>query len=85
MKITIYTTPSCVQCRQTKKMFDDSKVTYDSIDLTQHPELAEQFKEAGLLQAPIVIASSDSGTTRWSGFRYDKIKATIARIFGESK
>lgn len=62
-------------------MFDRAGVSYDSIDLTQHPELADQFKELGHTQAPIVIA----GETTWSGFRHSKIEATIQRIFGETR
>ena len=71
MKVTVFTTPACVQCAQTKKVMDKLGINYDSIDLTQHPEQLEQFREAGLTQAPIVIA----GDKRWTGFRLDKIKA----------
>lgn len=74
--VTVFTTPNCVACRQTKKTFDRLGVVYDSIDLSLHPEQAEIFREAGLLQAPIVVA----GDRRWSGFRLEKIQA-VAREF----
>lgn len=80
MRVTVYSTPNCVQCKQTKAMFDRAGVVYDSIDLTQHPELADQFKEAGHTQAPIVMA----GEQTWSGFRHSKITALIQRIFSET-
>lgn len=77
--VTIYTTPNCVACRQTKKVFDRLGVVYDSIDLSLHPEQAELFREAGLLQAPIVVA----GERRWSGFRLEKIQSLAKAIAGE--
>jgi glutaredoxin-like protein NrdH len=61
MRVTVYSTPNCAQCRTTKTMLDRGGVVYDNIDLTQHPDLADQFKEAGHTQAPIVIAGE---TTR---------------------
>lgn len=81
MKVTVYSTPNCVQCRQTKAMFDRAGVVYDSIDLTQHPDLADQFREAGHLQAPIVMA----GDMTWSGFRHGKITALVQKLFGEKR
>jgi len=85
MQVTVYTTPSCVQCKQTKKYFDKLGVPYDAIDLTQHPELADQFKDLGLLQAPIVVAGSGVDVTRWSGFRLEKIKKVANAYKVESK
>ena len=81
MQVTVYTTPACVQCAQTKKMMDRLGIHYDSIDLSQHPEQLEQFRQDGMTQAPIVIA----GDTRWTGFRLEKIKSLSNRIFGEQK
>ncbi len=83
MKVTVYSTPNCVQCRQTKAMFDRAGVVYDSIDLAQHPELVDSFKDNGHLQAPIVVASDDTGTVTWSGFRHGKITGLIQRLFGD--
>lgn len=81
MQVTVYTTPACVQCQQTKKTMERLGIHYDSIDLSQHPEQLEQFRQDGLTQAPIVIA----GDTRWTGFRLEKIKSLANRIFGEQK
>lgn len=80
MQVTVYSTPGCVQCNQTKKQFDKLGVPYDAIDLSQHPELTEQFKEDGLLQAPIVVVGEGLDARRWSGFRLDKIKRTADEV-----
>jgi len=74
--IQVWTTPNCVQCRQTKKLLDKHNISYDSFDLTQHPEELENFKALGLVAAPIVV----SGDTRWSGFRFEKLKRLIERV-----
>ena len=79
MRVTVYTTPACVQCQSTKRMMDKIGISYDAIDLSQHPEELESFKEMGLTQAPIVVTDDE----RWSGFRLDKIKSLANRIFGE--
>lgn len=71
MTVTVYHIgPACVQCNQTKKLMDRYGIAYDEVDLRQHPDIADQFKEQGHLAAPIVTA----GEKVWSGFRYEKIK-----------
>lgn len=79
MQVTVFTTPSCVQCRQTKKVLDRYEIAYDAIDLTQHPEQAEIFKKSGYASAPIVVA----GESTWSGFRLDRLDQLRRRIFSE--
>lgn len=72
MKVTVYTLPVCVQCNQTKKLMDREGIEYDAVNLQDVPELAAEFKDAGLLQAPIVVVGNDG--RRWTGFRPDLIK-----------
>lgn len=71
LSVTVYTLPVCVQCTQTKKLMDREGIEYDVVDLMNEPELADTFKDAGLLQAPIVVVGHDG--RRWSGFRPDEI------------
>ena len=49
---------------------DKEGIEYDELMLELLPEKVEQFRNEGLMQAPIV----DTGAERWSGFRPDKIK-----------
>lgn len=70
--------PECVQCNQTKRMLDGQDIAYDEIDLRKHPALADLFKDAGHLAAPIVIAHDQI----WSGFRLEKLKDLIRRERG---
>jgi glutaredoxin-like protein NrdH len=81
MQITVYTTPACVQCAATKRQFEKRGIIFDAIDLTQHPDLAEQFKQQGLTSAPIVVA----GDRTWSGFRLDRITDLQRRFNSEGR
>lgn len=79
MLITVWSTPNCVQCMMTKRELDKRGIEYQALDLTEHPDQLEAFKEQGLLQAPIVTTD----TKVWSGFRLDKIKSLASHLFGE--
>jgi len=61
-------------------MMDKLGISYDVIDLSQHPDELEAFREMGMTQAPIVVTDD----SRWSGFRLDKIKSLANRIFHEN-
>lgn len=74
MKATVYTTPGCSQCRMTYKALENAGIEYEVIDLSQDIEKLEELREQGFMQAPIVMA----GTETWSGFRPDKISALVA-------
>jgi glutaredoxin-like protein NrdH len=74
MKITVYSTPGCTQCRMTYKALENAGIAYEVIDLSQDADKLEELRQQGFLQAPIVMA----GTETWSGFRPDKIKALAA-------
>ena len=74
MKITVYSTPGCTQCRMTYKALDRAGIEYEVIDLSQDTDTADKLREQGFRQAPIVLA----GTETWTGFRPDKIKALAA-------
>ena len=69
--IVIYTTPGCIQCSMTAKAMDKLGVIYDKIDLSQHPDLIERFKEMGHTAASIVVTDKKT----WSGFRIEKIRS----------
>lgn len=71
MLITVWTLPNCVQCMQTKKEFDKRGIRYEEMQLENHPEMVEQFKNENLIAAPIVVTD----TKKWSGFRLEKIKS----------
>lgn len=70
INITIYTTPSCIQCIATKKEMDKYNIKYTMIDITKDEESFDKITKMGYKQAPVVITNDD----HWSGYRPDKIK-----------
>lgn len=85
--VTVYTTPNCVQCEMTKRQFDKLGVHYAVVDLAENPLKVEEFRQKGLLQAPIVTTDRKV----WSGFKPAKIQSLadhirlLARSEGENK
>ena len=71
MEIIVWEKPNCVQCNQTKKVFDRLGIQYKTRRLDRSPKAIERFLELGLTAAPIV----ETDDRRWSGFRLDKIKS----------
>lgn len=80
MQITVWSTKNCVQCMATKRRFDSMGINYVEKSLEDNPEQLQAFKDAGLLQAPIVTTD----TKVWSGYRDDKIKSLGNYLFGEN-
>lgn len=78
--VTVYTKPSCVQCKQSKDLLEREEVEYTVKYLTDPMNLAAA-KELGYLSAPVLVAGND----HWAGFQPDKIKALAARIKEEGK
>lgn len=74
MSITVYTSPSCVQCEQTKKYLTSKDLAYTVVDLSENQEAMEMVQGLGFKAAPVVI--TDQGN--WSGFRPDIISKLAA-------
>lgn len=74
--VTVYSTPSCVQCMQTKKVLDREGIVYTEVNLAEHPEKVAEFKELGHLSAPIVTTD----VKIWSGFKLGKIMSLAGYI-----
>lgn len=81
MKVTLFSTPNCMQCKMTAKQFEKRGIIFDSLNLENHPEILEQFKGLGYTSAPIVLA----GDMSWSGFRLDKIDRLAKKLDREKK
>ena len=75
MAITVYTKPSCVQCKATYRALDSKGLEYEILDLSEDEKALEMVKSLGYLQAPVVVADGE----HWSGFRPDKIANLAAR------
>lgn len=79
--VTVYTTPSCPQCEMTKKMLTREGVEFTVVDLSEHPDKVAEFKEQGLLAAPIVTTD----VKIWSGFKPAKIMSLATFIKSQER
>ena len=73
--ITIYTTPGCMGCEMTIKQLAKAGLPFNVVDLSTRPDLVEEFRSEGLMNAPIV---EDQNSQRTTGFRPDRIRSLIA-------
>lgn len=76
MSVTVFTTPFCVQCEQTKKVFTKNSIEFSTVDVSQDEVALEMIKTLGYSAAPVVIA----GDSHWSGFRPDMIALLVKSL-----
>lgn len=69
--IEVYIRTNCIQCKMTLSLMKAVGLTPVVVNLKDVPDLVTQFRDEGMLQAPIVITDND----QWCGFRPDEIKA----------
>ncbi|OHA13326.1 MAG: NrdH-redoxin [Candidatus Tagabacteria bacterium RIFCSPLOWO2_01_FULL_39_11] len=54
-KVKIYTTPSCVYCRQAKEFFKEKGVGYEEFDVSVNAEKREEvIQKSGQMGVPVV-------------------------------
>lgn len=66
--ITLWSQPACVQCAATKRWLNDNGVEYVERQIQEDLEKLEEFRELGIMRAPVV--ESDM-LDPFSGFRPD--------------
>ena len=83
VKIKVYSTPRCMQCKITKKVLDKYGVEYESIELKSGEERPEEVK--AFQSAPVVVVTNkDDGEiiSSWSGFSESRIKSLTNLVSG---
>lgn len=73
MTVTIYTSPACMACVQTKRHLDRRGITYAEQPLAE--DNASAAIELGFSTAPVVCVSIDGEEQSWDGYRPDRIDA----------
>lgn len=73
--VTVWSKPSCVQCKAVYRSFDKAGVKYEVKNLPDFPEELEAFKDMGFMGAPVVEAA---GHPIFAGFEPDAVKAIVA-------
>ncbi|MFB9375854.1 glutaredoxin domain-containing protein [Kineococcus gynurae] len=78
--ITVFSTPSCVQCRATYRSLDRSGLAYTVVDVTEDDAARATVTALGYVQAPVVMVGSPEQGEHWSGFRPDRIEALARQL-----
>lgn len=53
--VTIYTTPTCVYCKETKKFFSENNVEYKELDVAADEKARDEMvKKSGQLGVPVI-------------------------------
>ncbi|MCW2833759.1 MAG: Glutaredoxin-like protein [Nocardioides sp.] len=78
---TMYSTPWCGYCHRLRSQLDREGITYDVIDIEQHPEAAVTVQEVnnGNQTVPTLVYSDGSAQTNPS---LAQVKAKLASLPG---
>jgi glutaredoxin-like protein NrdH len=76
MKITVYSTPKCFQCKMTKGWLTERGIPFDAVDLATSPDDLAAVQALGYASAPVVIVNHGDthDEKHWYGFRPDLLE-----------
>lgn len=81
MSIVVYSKPACSQCDNTYRHLDRKKLEYTIIDISEDKDAFEHVMSSGIMSAPLVEVTLDSGVKlSWGGYKYDEIESLAERI-----
>lgn len=61
--ITIFTTNTCAYCVMVKKWLDSKGLSYDTVNLDEHPERQkEAYEVSGQLAVPVTVITKEDDT-----------------------
>ena len=75
MTVTVYTTPSCMACVQTKRHMKHRGIEFTEVPIDSDDKIMESINELGFTSAPVVLAATPDGEVAWDGYRPDRIDA----------
>lgn len=74
--LTVFSTPSCVQCRMTYRVLEQKGIPYTVVDVTENDAArAYVTEDLGYSQAPVVVVDEHD---HWSGFQPAQIDRIAA-------
>jgi len=79
MEVTIYSTPTCPNCKMAKEYFKENNIDYKEIDVAGDEKKAkEMIEKSGQMGVPVIIVKKDSKEEIIIGFDQPK----LAEILG---
>ncbi|PPF44117.1 NrdH-redoxin [Pseudoclavibacter sp. AY1F1] len=78
--VTVFSKPSCVQCKATYRALDRAGIPYEIVDVSTDTEALAFVKKLDYAQAPVVyVEHPDTGSVdHWSGFQPGRLAALEA-------
>ena len=76
MKVVVYTSPTCVPCRNTKNALAVAGVEFTEVDVTSSPDALNVLNDLGYMSVPVVVVND--GETHWSGHQPERINGLVA-------
>lgn len=73
--VDVYSQPSCMQCKLTKKALDRHGVPYAEHDVSVDDDAADRVRALGYAGVPVVAVTLPDGVDHWHGFRPDQLDA----------
>lgn len=81
MSIVVYSKPACTQCDSTYRHLDRKKIEYTVIDISEDKDALDYVMSSGILSAPLVEVTLDSGEKlSWGGYSYEDIESLAERL-----
>lgn len=76
--VTVYVTPTCVNCPKTIHLLKEANIVHTVVDLTTDLEAYKYVtQDLGYKQAPIVIVSDGVEQVSWSGHNHEHLQHWI--------
>lgn len=74
-KVVVYSKDDCMQCQFTKSFLTGNQVPFETVNLTEQPERADEVREMGFQTLPVVVIE---GEEPFFGFRPEKLDHLIS-------
>lgn len=74
MKIDVYTTKRCVQCKMVKKRLYENELKYNVIDIEENDDARELLKALGYQSVPVMIVDGQEPVVGFRPNVIDKLK-----------
>lgn len=72
--VCVITKPGCQQCKATERWLTKRSVQFAVYTVRPEGSWAQELREAGWKQLPIVVTSSSS----WSGYRPERLESVLS-------
>lgn len=73
--VDVYTRPSCMPCRMTKRHLDRLGVPYTEHDVSADEAAAQRVQDLGYAGVPVVTVTLPDGVDHWHGYRDEQLDA----------